>query len=402
MIKVNLVISAIDYYVNKTGSDSSDGMSPATAWRTISKVNSVFSRLQPSDKILFNRGDSFYGTVLISGSGSSGNYITVGSYGQGASPVITGFLDISGSWENYSKNVYRKAIKSNSRIRFLTINGRNYLPGRFPDSGRFLITASSTNFIEDNLNLKQDDNFWKGAEVSFRINRWEHKLREVNEYIKSSNRLKYNSGSAPPIGYGYFLQNHINCLMDNGDWCYSGGYIYLYYSNDPDSLNIKVSTLDIGVNTNTQSYINIIDLDFSGFNKSGVFINRSQFVNILNNIISTSVSGIINSNSDYSKIFANYVTYCGSKGILVENSNNVTISGNSVFEIGLDLGFSDGNNVGIALYQSRNSVCEKNDIFKTGYSGIHCYRIGNCVIEKNRIRAYCMTLDDGGGIYISD
>ena len=70
--------------------------------------------------------------------------------------------------------------------------------------------------------------------------------------------------------------------MDNGDWCYSVGYIYLYYSNDPDSLNIKVSTLDIGVNTNTQSYINIIDLDFSGFNKSGVFINRSQFVNILN------------------------------------------------------------------------------------------------------------------------
>ena len=55
----SFIASAKDYYISSTGNDSSDGLSSSTPWRTISKVNAEFSKLNPGDRILFKRGDVF-------------------------------------------------------------------------------------------------------------------------------------------------------------------------------------------------------------------------------------------------------------------------------------------------------------------------------------------------------
>lgn len=76
------------YYVDSTGNDSSDGLSPATAWRTLSKVNSV--TFGPGDNILFKRGCSWTGTLTIKNAGTASERIAFGAYGTGAKPRIIG------------------------------------------------------------------------------------------------------------------------------------------------------------------------------------------------------------------------------------------------------------------------------------------------------------------------
>jgi hypothetical protein len=53
------------YYVSNNGSDRNDGLTPATAWQTIAKVNA--SRFQPGDVILFKGGDTFLGPLVLAG-----------------------------------------------------------------------------------------------------------------------------------------------------------------------------------------------------------------------------------------------------------------------------------------------------------------------------------------------
>ena len=75
------------YFVSAQGNDSADGLSVATAWKSIEKVNSV--TFLPGDRILFRKGDTFYGQIAVKGSGEEGRPITMSSYGDGSGgPVI--------------------------------------------------------------------------------------------------------------------------------------------------------------------------------------------------------------------------------------------------------------------------------------------------------------------------
>ena len=89
-IALNLTVSATDYYVSSSGSDAANGLSESTPWKSISKVNSAFSYLEAGDRILFKRGDTFYGSLTVTASGVAGNPVIIGAYGSGSNPVLTG------------------------------------------------------------------------------------------------------------------------------------------------------------------------------------------------------------------------------------------------------------------------------------------------------------------------
>src|SRR5674476_1471227 len=101
----NTIASATDYYISSSGNDANNGLSSSTPWKTIAKVNSAFSLLKPGDRILFNRGNTFYGTITVTKSGSAGNPITIGAYGTGSNPIITGFTTVS-AWTNLGNNIW--------------------------------------------------------------------------------------------------------------------------------------------------------------------------------------------------------------------------------------------------------------------------------------------------------
>jgi hypothetical protein len=79
--------SATDYYVSVTGADARDGRSPASAWRTVQRVNN--QRFAAGDRILFEAGQTFSGNLYFDGAerGTSDAPIVISSYGAGRATI---------------------------------------------------------------------------------------------------------------------------------------------------------------------------------------------------------------------------------------------------------------------------------------------------------------------------
>lgn len=76
------------YYVDATnGDDANTGLSENRAWKTVAKVNAT--HFEPTDRILFKRGEVFAGQLAPTSNGNSESMITYGAYGSGNLPIIT-------------------------------------------------------------------------------------------------------------------------------------------------------------------------------------------------------------------------------------------------------------------------------------------------------------------------
>ena len=104
LTNVSLPAYATTYYVDATnGNDFNNGLSPETAWKTISKVNSM--DFKPGDTILFKRGESWREQLIVPSSGEEGRPITFGAYGEGEKPIIHGGTTIpSDGWSGPNEN----------------------------------------------------------------------------------------------------------------------------------------------------------------------------------------------------------------------------------------------------------------------------------------------------------
>jgi hypothetical protein len=94
------------FFVSSTsGDDGSDGLSPQSAWRSLSKVNAA--ALRPGDKVLFQRDGSWRGT-LVPHSGREGAPVTYGAYGKGARPLLLGSVSRNepGDWHQEGDNIW--------------------------------------------------------------------------------------------------------------------------------------------------------------------------------------------------------------------------------------------------------------------------------------------------------
>jgi hypothetical protein len=89
---------AATYYFSTSQGDDSRTMQQAqnsgTPWKTIAKLNAIFSSLNAGDVVMFNRGEIFEGTIIATKSGVAGNPIVFSAYGTGAKPVISGFVQL--------------------------------------------------------------------------------------------------------------------------------------------------------------------------------------------------------------------------------------------------------------------------------------------------------------------
>ncbi|MCB2216793.1 MAG: hypothetical protein KQH59_12035 [Desulfobulbaceae bacterium] len=69
------------YYVSSSnGTDSNSGLSPESAWQSISHVNDA--SLAPGDEVRFRRGDSWREELTIDWSGTAEAYITFNDCGR--------------------------------------------------------------------------------------------------------------------------------------------------------------------------------------------------------------------------------------------------------------------------------------------------------------------------------
>src|SRR4051812_40277028 len=99
---ISASVQGTDYYVSALGNNNSNGLTTTTAWQSIAKVNSF--TFAANDRILFRRGDTFYGGIILKRSN-----LSFGAYGTGAKPVITGLTTVTG-WVNSGGNTWEAPV----------------------------------------------------------------------------------------------------------------------------------------------------------------------------------------------------------------------------------------------------------------------------------------------------
>ena len=87
LISLTNTLSAKNYYVSISGSDSNLGTSTQSPWKTLTKLNSV--DFEAGDIIHFNRGDMWTGRFQVMESGTAEQPIKFTSYGKGALPKLS-------------------------------------------------------------------------------------------------------------------------------------------------------------------------------------------------------------------------------------------------------------------------------------------------------------------------
>src|SRR5690349_17841176 len=103
---------AATYYVSPTGNDSADGKSPATAWKTIARVNN--NDFNAGDRVLFQGGKTF------SAAGSAGaNVIANGGF---ESSTLSPWTDTMGT-SAAGASIARSAGLSHSGANAIKLSG---------------------------------------------------------------------------------------------------------------------------------------------------------------------------------------------------------------------------------------------------------------------------------------
>lgn len=202
--------NATNYYLSNSGNDANPGTDPSAPWQTLNKLNS-FKNLKPGDNVLFKRGDTFYGSITVSNSGTAGNPITFSTYGVGENPVITGFTNVT-KWTNLGNNIWESsdAVSTLSTCNMVAVNGVNTPMGRYPNTGYlpFQTHSGSTSITSSSLKGSSD---WSGAEVVIRTNQWTLERKIIK--VESGDKITYSATNYEPTdGFGFFIQNDARTL----------------------------------------------------------------------------------------------------------------------------------------------------------------------------------------------
>ncbi|EPR67526.1 hypothetical protein [Cyclobacterium qasimii] len=221
---------ATNYYVSQeSGNDSrslAEAQNPATPWKSIDKINSLFHYLKAGDAVFFNRGEIFYGTLHIQASGSTTSPIKIGAYGSGSKPVITSLKTVDG-WKSIGNGVYESTSSLNTNtVKVLLINGEIHEMGRYPNSdianeGYLNIEETSGNYLISSSDLSGSSS-WTGGEVVIKKNQWIIDTHQISSH--SGNQIRYNGSTSAYTAekeYGFFIQNHIKTLDTFGEWYFN-------------------------------------------------------------------------------------------------------------------------------------------------------------------------------------
>ena len=424
---LSIISQAKNYYISSsTGSDSytsTQAQNPATPWKSIAKLNSFFSSIVPGDNIYFKRGDVFFGSIVINKSGSSGNLITISTYGTGARPLISGLITLS-SWSAVGNGIYQASAPSvKSSVNLLTLNGVPQAVGRYPNidaaNGGYLTyeSFSGTTSITDN-ELTAPPN-WTGAEV---VIRKQHFMMEKCKITSQSGSVinftptesinPLNNSVLTPFsasaGYGYFIQRDVRTLDKLGEWYFNNSTknMQIYFgSTAPSSYTIKVSTLDTLVNIGTNNYVNINNISFEGANAYAVYAANAGNITIQAcDLTLMGAKGIILFNSGnvlVDNITSNNVL-CNAIDLTSRSQANITVTNcnisNTALLAGMGSFWDDNDYKAISVTVTTGGTIANNNIINTGYVGIQ-FQGNNFSIKNNFINYYALVKDDGGGIY---
>ncbi|WP_282080347.1 right-handed parallel beta-helix repeat-containing protein [Aquimarina algiphila] len=418
---LNSGLAQRNYYVSASGSDSNNGTSTSSPWKTIAKVNSNKGSFVAGDVINFNRGDVFYGSLDLKGrSGNSGSPIVVKSYGSGKQAVIRAARKLN-NWTRHNGNIWKTNLGKidNARTSSLFLENVAQQIGREPnfnitDGGYRTIGSHTSNnrSISESSNLPYVANRFRGGEITIRTTDDNVKVETITSHSGKTvnfNLSRPNDSFENRIedNFGYFFQNHVNTLDKNGEWAHdiNAGILYLYTTTNPNNLSVEIPSGENAININNGKYFRIQNLRFEGGLSQTLLMSGASNITItgcyLYNGNQYLTLGYTLTNINFSN---NVLDQSNNLGLRWENISGVTFSNNKVRNIGMRSGMGARSFIGysgIRFYGRSGglpNIIEKNTLEGIGY---HALQFGgdNFKIRYNDISNYCFTKDDGGGIY---
>ncbi len=453
-----------NYYISSTdGSDSNNGLSTLTPFKTVSKVNTL--NLGSADQVLFKCGDTWRDDMLIiTDSGSSTNPIIISSYPANCSakPILSGSRPISG-WTLHSGSIYKANLSSGSNsgkfssgINQLFRDGKRILLGRWPniddnsDGGYTTVDGHNTTpaQIIDNELPTLD---WTGSAIHLKGMRWYMMNRLVIATTGTTLSLNDNviCHTSDCVGWGYFINNHLNTLDREGEWFYDEAtqIVYLYTTTPPTDNELEGSAIQTGsgiylggIILGHNLYEKITDVTIKNLNIRNWFASgittainfefaEPERITIQNNTIANVdetgirlATWIWNAGSSSGwrggknlKVNNNTIDGANHFGIDTYASSSY-FTGNTIKNIGLiknlnksgmGCGFTGTNctehgagiriNVDKTAFSGNGNTVKKNRIDHVAMQGIDIFGPNN-VITNNYIRYPCFAKGDCGGI----
>lgn len=422
---LGLCANARNIYVSSSdGNDSDNGTTQGLAYRTIGKVNAIFSSLSPGDSVLFKRGDTFLGQFFLSRSGLSGQPIIISAYGTGSKPIISGLVLLH-NWTSVGTNLYECTPDSTMKAtcNVLTINGFPKDVGRTPNIGSYYAYSSAT-ATQLNTSLTGSPSY-VGAEVVLKYKSYVISKKTITaqsggtltiangQFIDDGRGVNPSSGS----NYGFFLQRFQNSLDANGEWYFNKGTnkMRIYSTVNPSTLIIKASFKDTVVNSNSSKYITFDNLQIEGASIYGIESYNSSNITIQNCTFLNNTRAIYLWNPIHPTVQYNYIRNSFNNAILISANSGTPASQvdcnyNYVDSTGMLMGMapfnSDANMKGIVCRTGPGTVGQYNNIIgnvvrHVGHMGIQ-FQGSNVIVRRNWTDSLCERIQDGGGIYTFD
>ena len=273
------------YYVSTEGDNSNDGLTPETAWQTVSRVREAFTNKEITDgsTVLFRRGDTFSGNF-----GVSANDILIGSYGNEnlPKPILQASVfdgSYNGAWEEVDENIYKYSMGGSDQI-FKNDVG-----------GIFIYCKDGDSTCDQSIStVKEKFAMAKKITTSPSTTETEDMLKTVLTHdLEFYHMGHHTSGSASTD---------------------KAGAIYLYSTSNPKSRfkEIRFSPGITGITTATYANIVIDNLHFKYFGKDA--------------IAASSTSNLTITNCEFSFIGGMVSSY-GANGVAARVGNGINLNG---------------------------------------------------------------------------
>jgi len=394
---------ATNYYFSDKGNDTNTGTRKATPWQSLTNL-ATGNLIKSGDSILFERGSVFIGTLSIKGSG-----IYIGAYGLGKKPIIKGSVNV-GNWERFKNNIWKSYCKQCiEEPANVFIDGKSQPLGRYPNQGYLAISKVAENQQSfTDKTLSSEDNLWNHSEVVIRSSRWTIDKLPVSSY--KSNTFTYSMAPSYSIknGFGYFIQKHLSTLDQSGEWFYNSDtqelFLYLDEGLRPGN-NIEISFYELGLELINANHVTIDGLIFKN-HQSGCLVKNSRNITIRNiEQFDSGKNGLEIIACENPTVENSVIADSNNNGVVWLNNAGGSFICNEILRTGIIPGRGmSGNGSYIALHITANKIStdttliQSNIIDKSGYTGID-FRTGHTILKDNHISNFCLTKDDGGGIY---
>lgn len=285
---ISIDLLATNYYVDPSSTLSISNGSINYPWKTISQVNAGTTSLLPGDSVLFKRGQTISGRLVVQASGSASAPIVYSAYGSGNMPELT-----------YTAS----DIITITNKKYIVIDGLKIIDKTMPINDHTIIAKISYAITLQNApycTIKHCEITLVGIAIAAQAgsnyttidSNYIHNLRAVRNTIGGDDDYGANAmviGSSNNI---ITNNNMIDCWATSYDYGYDGGAVEFFGANISDNLilyNTAINCngfIEIGSNSNGISNNNLIAYNkIINCGQTGTFHNKvNSFAITINNL----------------------------------------------------------------------------------------------------------------------